>query len=371
MIKVLHVLKSDRYAGAENAAIAICSNLKETYEIAYASKDGEIGWHVRKAGIQFYPMKRFSFGEIKRVLEEFCPDVIHAHDFSASVFCSVLKKDCCLISHLHNNPFWIRTWNVRTLAYFLVARRMDRILVVSGEIQQEAVFLNRKKGIFVVGNPVDTINIKKQAEEYLQKDFTLLFVGRFTEQKNPQRFIRIVSYIADRMEIQQKDIFAAMLGSGELEGTCRQMVQEMGLTGYMKLFGFCKNPYPYIKKARLLLVTSDWEGYGIAAVEAVSLGTPVLAMAVGGLKTVFRQFPEALCRSEAEMCKKVQRLLENKAYYKSFQQKMGEKVCVMEAAAYAAGIENIYNGLAVNERRYYRCLNIRENVSDGDDINGA
>lgn len=370
-MKVLHVLKSDQYAGAENAAITICSNLKDAYETAYASKDGKIGWHVRKAGIPFYPMQRFSFGEIQKVLEEFRPDVIHAHDFSASVFCAVLKRDCYLISHLHNNPLWIRAWNIRALAYFLAIRRIDRILVASGEIQQEAVFLDKRKEIFIVGNPVHTAVIKKRAEEYPQGDFALLFVGRFTEQKNPQRFIRIVNELAVRMKIQQKNIFAVMLGSGELERTCRQMVQKLGLAEYMELPGFSKNPYPYIKKARLLLVTSDWEGYGIAAAEAVSLGTPVLAMAVGGLKTVFRQFPEALCRSEAEMSRKAQRLLEDKTYYRYFQRKMKEKVCIMEAAVYAAGIENIYNGLAVRERNFERCLDSRENRSNGDGIDGA
>ncbi|MCI9124148.1 MAG: glycosyltransferase [Eubacterium sp.] len=350
MIRVLHVLKSSRYAGAENAAITICNGLGTPYKTAYASVDGPIAWCVRGAGLEFYPMRQFSIAEVKRVLQEFRPDIVHAHDYSASVFCAVLKNGYRLISHLHNNPPWIRSWSARSCAYAMTAGKMDRILTVSDEIRKEAVFLRRRKGIFVVSNPVDTARIRKRAEEFQPgtantkntNNIDLLFVGRLTKQKNPQRFIRVVSRLARG---RRQRVSAVMLGCGELETECRRMVRRTGLSGYVRLLGFCENPYPYIRRARILLVTSDWEGYGIAAAEAIALGTPVLAMASGGLKTIFARFPEALCHSEEEMYRKAKRLLWERAAYTSFQEALCRNVSIVDLPDYQTGIRRIYDGL--------------------------
>ena len=83
-MKVLHVLKSNRYSGAENIAITICANMQK-YMCAYTSPIGPIDEKLKEQNIKYYPMKKFCVMELKRVVKEFEPDVIHAHDFSASV----------------------------------------------------------------------------------------------------------------------------------------------------------------------------------------------------------------------------------------------------------------------------------------------
>lgn len=338
--KILHVLKMNQYSGAENVAITICSILKDQYEFAYTCPDGAIRWWLEKEGICFYPMAQFTLGELKKVLRQFQPDIVHAHDFSASVYCSMLKKQGILISHLHNDPCWIRTWGWRSLLYQISRQKFDRVLLVSGEIQKEAVFfrgVNRQK-ILKIGNPIDQTKIRLGAEEFQAQSCDLLFAGRFTAQKNPLRFIRIISRLRDN----GANVRALMVGDGELFMDCKRQIRGLGMQPFIHMTGFCKNPYPYIRQAKLLLVTSDWEGYGMVVAEALVLGVPVLATAVGGLNMVLRDYPPALCRSETELYRKAYRLLTEHTCYETYRRRLLESIQIPGIQAYIDTMKQIY-----------------------------
>ncbi len=344
--KVLHVLRTDRYAGAENIALTLCKGLRErgpdAFETAYASPDGTIGARVWEDGTRFYPMRACNAKELRRVLREFQPDIVHAHDYTASVLCALLKKNFCLVSHLHNNPPWIRRWGAKSWAYFLAEKKMDRILAVSGQVQEEAVFLRRvRTRVLPVPNPVDAAALASKAEAFTVQKTDLVFVGRFTKQKNPRRFIRT----AARLERQAEGLSAVMVGDGEEKDACRRMVKRLGLERQIRLTGFVENPYPYIRQAKLLLVTSDWEGYGLAAAEAAVLHTPVLAMARGGLCSIFKDFPQALCTTEEELYRKAAALLLDGACYRRFKNEMRCAVRPVDVGTYVEKMADIYGEL--------------------------
>ncbi len=313
--KVLHVLKSDSFSGAENVVITICRKLNTEYDFAYASVKGAIEKWLHKNQIRYYPMSRFAAAELKEIVREYRPDIIHAHDFSASVLSVCCGGKTRIISHLHNNPPWIMRWNIKSVLYLLIRSKLSRILLVSEAIQNEAVFLGKRdRKIVLMGNPVDDAYIRRMAESYAADNYDILFLGRLTRQKNPQRFIRIIREIRR----QGTDVKAVMAGAGDLAGECRQLIKESGLENNITLAGFCENPYPYIKHSRMLLITSDWEGYGLVAVEALILNVPVIAYRAGGLTAVLSRYPEALCDSEQEICDKAIKLLKDRKYYDEF-----------------------------------------------------
>lgn len=318
-VRVLHLLKTNSFSGAENVAITICRNLSDQYECAYASPRGEISKWLEKEHITYYPMEKFSTHEFKRIIKEFEPDIVHAHDFSASVTAAMNKKDFYLISHLHCNPPWIKKAGLKSIVYWMNKRKMDQILLVSSSIQKEAVFFSkREKRIHLIGNPVDEKQILKKAQEYTVNSCDLLYVGRFTEAKNPKCFINIVK----NMDEKGQKITATMIGNGDLYEECKSYMENLQISATIAYEGFQENPYPYMKEAKILLITSKWEGYGLVAREAITLGTPVLAMDVGGLHEIFKGMPEALCKSEEEMKEKVYNLLINQEVYSEYKDKI-------------------------------------------------
>lgn len=81
------------------------------------------------------------------------------------------------------------------------------------------------------------------------------------------------------------------------------------------MLGFNSNPYGLLNNTKLVVVPSVWEGFGLAAVEALSLGKPVLAAPVGGLKNIVDESCGKLCDCKKEFVDELDMLLKDDGYY--------------------------------------------------------
>ena len=67
-------------------------------------------------------------------------------------------------------------------------------------------------------------------------------------------------------------------GKGDEEARLRKMIEDMGLAERVILPGYQTNPYPFIRHAKALILTSDAEGLPRALIESLLLGTPVVSV---------------------------------------------------------------------------------------------
>ncbi len=108
------------------------------------------------------------------------------------------------------------------------------------------------------------------------------FLGRLEEVKNPRLFVN--SCVAVAAHYPQARF--RIIGSGTLEPELRAMVRQAGMERSFCFEGWLSNPRPLLLEASVLVVSSDVEGQGFSAIEAMALGVPVVATAVGGLVEV-------------------------------------------------------------------------------------
>lgn len=343
-LRIMHVLKSSVYSGAENVVITIIRSLSEQFDFLYVATDGPIREVLERENIPFQLLPAFDRKNLYGAIAARHPDIVHAHDFSATVLCASIRGGFRLISQLHYDPPWVRKWNVKTIMYRLCRPKIDRVLTVSGKSFENMVFAPcYREKMTVVGNPIDSDRIQRLAREIPPElgDGTcdLIFVGRLVEQKNPQQFIRLVSALKMRMP----DIKAWMLGSGELDHDCEALIEELGLERNVELKGFCSNPYPYISRARLLCMTSRWEGFGLVLLEANILGIPVLSTRTAGAEDVLGENAAELCGGEGEMGEKANDILRNANIHEMYAEKArmrAETISTMED--YMNNIKRIY-----------------------------
>ena len=196
MIKVMHVLNTGKYSGAENVVITLINATKANVDATYVSLDGEIRDYLSENDIKFEAIDKLVVQEIKRVIKRVHPDIIHAHDFTAGIICSAATS-IPVINHLHNNSPWLRRYNLRGVVYGMSCLRYKKILTVSEAVMNEYVLggMFKKKNV-VVGNPVDVNRIRGLAsvENVITEEYDIAFLGRLSAAKNPLFFLDIVMY---------------------------------------------------------------------------------------------------------------------------------------------------------------------------------
>ena len=342
-MRVLHILNTNKYSGAENVAITIINEMKRDNEIIYVSPEGSIRDCLEENNINFEPIKKISIKEIRRVIKKYNPDIIHAHDFTASIISSLVKGKVKLISHIHNNYPWMKKINLRTIIYLISTIRYYKILLVSNSVLEEYVFRKfLKNKAIVIGNPIDISKTIKEAQKgIINENYDLAFLGRLAEQKNPLEFIEIVHELNKKI-----DISAVMIGTGNKEKDCRDLINKYNLQGIIELKGFLKNPYVVLKNCKILCMTSIFEGYGLVAIEALTLGKPVVATNVGGIPTIVNEKCGKLSNNIEERISEIEKLLTNREYYDRKSEEAIKRANELNNLdSYICNIKNIYEGI--------------------------
>lgn len=307
-MKILHILGTDRLSGAENVHLGILRALKEDNEVIYASPDGPIREAVEAANVRFLPFDPEDPKNIKDLYKKEAPDVVHAADPRMSFKCA--RAGIPFIAQLHSNCPWMKKLCPNSVALRYAAKKASAVISVSQSIVDEFIFSGALKDkLHVIPNTVDRERIEQMASEPLDKQFDLVFVGRLTECKRPLMFVVIAEILSHKLP----GIRAAMIGDGELREETERYIKDKGLSN-IELFGFDPNPYKYVARSKVSIVTSSVEGFGLVAVECMVLGVPVIAYPAGGVAEIAEKGGE-IFTSGGEAVEKAYKLLTDQKLY--------------------------------------------------------
>ena len=134
-----------------------------------------------------------------------------------------------------------------------------------------------------------------------------------------------------------------MIGDGELKESCKKLIEDLGLKNNIELLGFKKNPYQYMNQSNIFCLTSEWEGYGLVAFEALTLGLPCVVSRVGGVVNIVDEECGYLVSTEDEFKNAIIALITNKQiyYYKS-KNAIQKSIKLENIEYYSEIIETIY-----------------------------
>lgn len=280
-MKVLHLLASNKFSGAENVVCQIINMFKDEVEMAYCSPDGDIKNTLKDKNIEFLPLNEFDKKELERVVNSFKPDIIHAHDVRASILASKFKKICKIISHIHGNDKKnMAKLTPKSVLYQLSTRKYNKIFWVSNSCLDDYFFKGFVKNKSeVLHNIINIENLYALAEQDKNEyDFDVCYLGRLTEVKNPIRALEIMKTLIKK----NNKIKCAVVGDGNLRVECENFIKQNQLENNIKMFGFIKNPYKILKSSKVLLMSSINEGTPMALLEAFAFGVPLVSTKVDG-----------------------------------------------------------------------------------------
>ncbi len=283
-MKVLHVLNSSQFSGAENVVCQIIGMFSNTPDVQmmYCSRDGQIRQALEERGISFVPVSDLTVPELKRVIREQKPDIIHAHDMRASFVAALACGKITLVSHIHNNSFDSRGLSAKSIAYIVAACKAKHIFWVSQSSFLGYYFRNlffKKSSVLYNIIDIEKLYEKMQCDEQCY-DYDVIYLGRLTTPKNPVRLMHICSKLVER----KPDIKIAVVGAGELEAETKAARTGLNLEKNVDMLGFQSNPLKILHDSKVMIMTSLWEGTPMCALEAMALGVPVVSTPTDGLK---------------------------------------------------------------------------------------
>ena len=139
-----------------------------------------------------------------------------------------------------------------------------------------------KKNIRVINNGINLDNFESVHPEnniYFKDSFVLIQVSSFRISKDQKTVIKSLSLLPE-------DIKLLLVGDGDLRLECEQLVDKLGLNARVKFLGNKSEIISLLSMSDLVIQSSNYEGFGLAAVEGMACGKVVIGSDVDGLKEV-------------------------------------------------------------------------------------
>lgn len=190
-------------------------------------------------------------------------------------------------------------------------RNFKHIIFVSNQAKDSFLkyYKEEETKCLVLNNFINTKEIeekkKVKIEEKKPKDKTLfMFIGRLDDtSKKLGRAIHLIK------EIKKTELW--IIGDGKDKDKYQEMVKKEKLENRIKFLGAKKNPFPYMNIADYIILTSDYEGFPVTYLEAITLHKPLITtIDVSDDKlNMGKDYAMIISKDEKEMTKQVKEIL--------------------------------------------------------------
>jgi N-acetyl-alpha-D-glucosaminyl L-malate synthase BshA len=235
--------------------------------------------------------------KIAEVSTKYDLDILHVHyaiPHTTSAYLArqlLKKKKPAIITTLHGTDITLvgKNPNYRGIVKFSM-EQSDLITAVSNNLREQTIeYFKSEKTIEVIHNffipQPELIGKKPLRQRFVENEEKLiLHSSNFRTIKRAEDVIRIFEKI--RKKIPSKLI---LLGYGSEIQNLREMVAELNLNNHVFFIGKITSVDPYTASSDLFLLPSSQESFGLAALEAMAYGVPVVASNAGGLPELIQQ----------------------------------------------------------------------------------
>ncbi|HVF53678.1 MAG TPA: glycosyltransferase family 4 protein [Actinomycetota bacterium] len=218
--------------------------------------------------------------DLQSLLSEFNPDIVHSHLFHATAVVATLprRKYTRVMTHHHGNLYLLRGRRIR--------RAVDRWTVHHHDVVVAASHFGSRVLIEEYGLPPSRLQVipsgwvGRPATPRHRDPNLILCVANLRQEKNHEVLLRALS----RVKPQFPQVRLRLVGDGPRASDLRKLTAKLGLTANVDWAGSVEDVWPHYAEASLFVMPSRVEQMGIAVVEAMAAGLPVIVSNVGGMR---------------------------------------------------------------------------------------
>jgi glycosyltransferase involved in cell wall biosynthesis len=179
----------------------------------------------------------------------------------------------------NTSPLTFKHWS--PLAARLFYPWADGIVAVSQGVAEDIVAITNLAAdrIQVINNPIETDEIFEKAKEPVDHPWfdspelpVIIGVGRLEKQKN---FSNLINAFVKVRQVRPARLM--ILGEGSERDRLEDLIRELGLQNEVAMPGFVRNPFAYMARAAVFVLSSSWEGRPVVLGEVMALGTPIVS----------------------------------------------------------------------------------------------
>ena len=199
--------------------------------------------------------------------------------FQASLYCILLCKilGIKILVRSNTSPSGWSQNSFKKFLYKKILSLADKIIVNSLKFKKQLKF-NFNLNAECIYNPLNVNEIKKLSkikinEKFFNnKDLKILNIGRFTDQKDHLTLLKAINFLKNKIKLR-----LIIIGEGQNENIIKNYIINNKLEKIVKIKNFTKNPFPYIKKADLFILSSLYEGLPNVLLESLALNKFVIS----------------------------------------------------------------------------------------------
>jgi len=302
--RIVHIIKATGIAGAEQHLITMLPELDrqsfDIYVIVLTEPKKPVDKLFRalhQVGVTTQRMiiKRHIDPSlvIKLILRlrDLAPSIVHTHLIHADFYGTIAARMAgvpAVISSRHNDdPF--RTKSPLSVLLRIVNRYTDRFIAISERVRIFTIEHEKVPDCVVetvyYGLPISEQNrevIDARSEFGLPKGPLLVCAARLTEQKGHKWLLRAFRSVVDQLP----ETSLLLLGDGPLRKHLEDTVIKLGISKNVRFAGWRTDVMDILPSTDLFVLASEWEGFGLALLEAMSLSLSIVATEVGGIPEV-------------------------------------------------------------------------------------
>lgn len=290
-MRVLHVITSLQVGGAEKLMVDLLPRFKkEGIDVDLCLFYGkETGFYkqLESQGIKiislndtpsYYSFKNIN--KLKKLISEY--DIVHTHNTACQLLGAIAKSGTTkLVTTEHNTTNRRRSIKALYPIDRWMYSRYDKIICISPSTRDNLVsYISpcANKSI-VINNGVDVSRYTDAKASVSHEEIVVTMVAAFRPQKDHETILETLKLLPLNYRLW-------LVGDGERRQEIESICVQLGLKERVRFWGNRDDVPELLKSSDINVLSSNWEGFGLVAVEGMASGKPFIASDVDGLKEV-------------------------------------------------------------------------------------
>lgn len=235
---------------------------------------------------------------VRKLIKKYNPDIVYAHSSKAGAIARVadigLRNRC--VYNPHGLAFNMRCSAKKKAIYTMIekiaAPFCDKIICISDAEKQSALDkkICKEDKLQVIFNGVDIEAyengahgaVKRQDMNIPEDAFVVGMVGRISQQKAPDVFIKMAKQVKDEVP----NAHFIIVGNGNQEDEIRKYAKDNGFSDSLHITGWVDDPMSYVELFDVACLLSRWEGFGLVLPEYMMARKPIVASRVDAIPNI-------------------------------------------------------------------------------------